>query len=152
MGLQKTPDTLRRINIERDKTGSVATRSGPGFVPWNKGKRDEYRLSHGAPLGTLRKKMGYWQRKVSMDGPWMTRWQWVHVLMWESAHGAVPDGYLVTFKNGDGDDIALDNLVLLSKADNLARQSAHTFGPELFRLMQLRGAITRQLNKRKETP
>ncbi len=149
LGLTKTPDTLHRINIERDKSKSAATRFAPGFTPWNKGVTD-YRLPSGAPLGTERVRGGYHERKVKMDGPPWQRWRFVHVLLYEEKFGPVPAGCLVTFRDGNPDHCTLDNLVVITQSQNMARHSAHLYGPELFRLMQLRGAITRQLNKRKK--
>jgi hypothetical protein len=148
LGLQKTPEARARIDAERAASASNAGRFQRGASPWNKGKTD-YRLSHGAPLGTERLRDGYRQRKVVMDGPHWRRWRFVHVLVWEDAHGPVPKGFKVMFRDGNPEHITIENLELISHAKNLARNSAHAFGPELFKCIQLRGAITRQLNKRK---
>jgi hypothetical protein len=148
LGLQKTPETRARIDAEREPSASNAGRFTAGRAPWNKGVTD-YRLPHGAPLGTERVRGGYRERKVSMDGPHWRRWRFVHVLLWEHERGTVPAGFVVTFRDGDAEHISIDNLALITQANHLARQSAHTFGPALFQLIQLRGAITRQLNRRK---
>jgi hypothetical protein len=37
---------------------------------------------------------------------------------------------------------------MVSNAELLNRNSAHRFGPDLFKIIQLRGALNRQINKR----
>jgi hypothetical protein len=147
LDLRKTPEALHAINAARDQSASDAGRFGTR-PPWNKGKRDEYRISHGAPLGAERLRDGYLSRKITLEGPYSRRWRFVHVMTWEGLHGPVPPGHMVTFKDGDRSNITPDNLALISNADNLARHSSQNYGPELFKLIQLRGQITRQLNKR----
>lgn len=148
LDLCKTPEARAYIDAHREHNPNNAGRFTPGLTPWNKGITD-YRLSHGAPLGTERTRGGYRERKVAMDGPHWQRWRFVHVLLWEAHHGPVPQGSMLVFRDGNPEHITLDNLKSITHAQNLARQSAHRYGPELFKLMQLRGAITRQLNKRK---
>jgi hypothetical protein len=148
LGLRKTADTLRAITAER-VCASNAGRFG-NRPAWNKGKRGEYHISHGAPLGAERIRDGYLFRKVTLDGPYSRRWRAVHVITWEALHGAVPRGYAVSFKDGDRTNVEASNLELITQADNLARQSSQNYGPELFKLLMLRGQITKALNKREK--
>lgn len=41
----------------------------------------------------------------------------VHMLVWESFKGKVPEGYVVRHKNGNKSDNSLENLVLVKKED-----------------------------------
>jgi hypothetical protein len=98
-------------------------------------------------------KDGYLQRKVSDTGHGATDWRAVHALVWESAHGPIPKGSVVIFKPGrkttDESAIAADGLECLSRAELMRRNSVHSkYPPEIARLVQLRGAINRQINKR----
>lgn len=43
----------------------------------------------------------------------------VHKVIWEKAHGPIPDGYEVHHKNGDGNDNRLENLLLLTKSEHI---------------------------------
>jgi len=45
------------------------------------------------------------------------------------------------------EEITLDKLELLTRAQNAARNSPYTRSPELGRLYQLKGQITRQVNR-----
>jgi hypothetical protein len=41
------------------------------------------------------------------------------VLVWESANGKVPKGHCITFLDKDGANCSLENLVLITKDENL---------------------------------
>lgn len=47
-------------------------------------------------------------------------WKQKHLLVWEAAHGPVPEDHVVIFLNGDRTDCSLENLKLISKAQNVA--------------------------------
>lgn len=108
-----------------------------------------------APIGAERiNSDGLLERKVAHGGAVNAarRWVGVHRLVWEAAHGPVPPGHAVCFKRGcattAASEITLDRLELLSSADQMRRNSYLRFGPDIARLIQLRGALNRQLNKR----
>lgn len=102
------------------------------------------------PIGTERiSKGGYLERKISDDMQLARRWRAVHLLNWEARNGPLPDGHAVIFKDGDKTHVDYDNLELISRADLMRRNSIHNHGPEIAAIYQLKGAITRQINKRK---
>lgn len=68
--------------------------------------------------------------------------------VWEQEHGTIPKGYNIAFKDRNPMNCNLDNLEMVSNAELLNRNSAHRFGPEIFKIIQLRGALNRQINKR----
>ena len=72
----------------------------------------------------------------------------VHHIVWREAGREIPRGYRLTFKDGNKRNFALDNLELVSIADMMRRNTVHNYGPEIAQLVQLRGAITRQINRR----
>jgi len=111
----------------------------PGNEPWNKGLKGhitggrsaETRFQPGskpqnlAPIGTRVKlsREGYWKVKVAeSQGPGRSRFGWVHEhrLIWEAAHGPQPPGTAIVFIDGDTDNLSLDNLVCVTRAE-LAR-------------------------------
>ena len=73
-------------------------------------------------------------------------------LVWQAAHGPVPKGHIVVFKPGrrsaELSRIILDAVECISRAEHARRNHPRSKSPELGRLVQLRGAITRQINKR----
>lgn len=112
------------------------------------------------PVGSERvSKDGYLERKIR-DGvpPGLSRreenryrmrsWRAVHLLVWEAANGPLPKGHAVAFRNGDKTDIRLDNLVLVSRADLMRRNSVHNLPAPLPQTIQLLGALNRKINRK----
>lgn len=84
------------------------------------------------PIGTERvTDDGIRQRKVRDDGPTHRRWKSVHAITWEEAHGEVPAGHLVVFRDRNTQNIELGNLELVSRAENMRRNTIHRYPPEL---------------------
>lgn len=124
----------------------AATQFRPGEMPYN-----------WVPVGSYRvTTQGDVERKVADDRtPGMSRRNWrpVRVLVWEAAHGPVPRGHVVRFKDGkattDPDAIKPEHLECITRAENMRRNSYHThLPPDVARLVQLRGALTRKINNR----
>ena len=45
-------------------------------------------------------------------------WRQVHILEWEKVHGPIPKGMCLTFLDGNRRNLALDNLMLISRREN----------------------------------
>lgn len=138
----------------------------PGNVPWNKGahfiaggRSAETRFRKGhlscralllkQPVGALRINVdGYLERKINDDLPFIRRWRAEHLVLWEAVNGPLPAGHAVVFRDGDKTNIALENLECITCAELMRRNSHHNHGPEIAALVQLRGALSRQINRR----
>lgn len=168
MGLRKSAEYLSGPHAARlnaaDSRGA-ASRFPKGNEPWNKGRRwdsggrsHETRFRKGdlagraaelcAPIGTeVRDPDGYLKRKVADDrsAPSRRNWRPVHLLLWEEHHGPVPPGCAVVFRNGDKDDIRIDNLELLTRAELMARNSIHRYPPELKHAIRLTKKLRRTI-------
>ena len=147
----------------------------PGQKPWNTGthyvaggRSIETRFKKGemsgaaqrnyVPIGTLRiSKDGYLERKMTDDQSLYParRWTFVHRLVWEQAHGQIPKGHMVVFRPGQFTNkvelLTADRLDCITRAENAHRNSVWRKDPELAKLYQLKGAITRQVNRIKES-
>lgn len=167
LGLKKSEEYLNSPASGRTsgKQGT-GTRFEKGHATWNKGMKG-LSLSDGRtqfkpgqkptntlPIGSLRiTKDGTLQRKISdAKGNNSKRWRGVHELVWVEANGPVPDGHIVVFKQGERTDkleeITLDRVECISFAENMRRNTVHNLPKELAELIQLRGALNRQINKR----
>ena len=176
LGLRKSPGFMKslasgRIRADQQHPSMVASRFQKGSTPWNKGvnglcyegskatqfKKGEMRgaAQHNyVPIGTLRTCAdGYLERKVSDDPDIYPARRWVaeHRLVWEQAHGPIPAGHIVVFRRGQKttklEEVTLSRLECITRAENLRRNSPRSRSPELARLVQLKGAITRQVNR-----
>lgn len=170
LGVEKHPDHWRNPMAHLwagfGHPNTIASRIKPGATPANKGKRRPRGWAPGRmattqfrpgtrpynwqPVGSLRvDAQGYTWRKVR-DGavPARHNWRMLHVLMWEDVHGPVPKGWIVVFRNGDRHDLRLDNLEMIHRRDNARRNCMYTrMPPELARLAQMKGALTRRINR-----
>lgn len=172
-GLRKTDAFLASTasgRLTKLTTTGVAHRFKKGQTSWNKGthwtaggRSAETRFKPGQlsgraaqllkPIGALRMNAdGYLERKVTTEGRGGQRWKSVHRLVWEAANGPVPPGHVVVFKPGRRtaklDEIELDGLELVTRPELMRRNTLHRYPKEIARLIQLRGALNRQINKR----
>jgi len=69
------------------------------------------------PVGSERvcagKKNNYIKVKVSERGDRRETWRIKHLHLWEQANGPIPKGHTVVFADGDRNNFAKDNLVLI---------------------------------------
>lgn len=166
LGLHKSAEYLASpdaCRLRREDAPGIAYRFQPGSVPWNTGMKGwqapgrsaETRFKKGQkpatwkPIGSSRFMDGYLQRKMTDTGYPPRDWVGEHILLWREHHGAVPAGHKLRFRNGDKTDIRIDNLELITDAENMRRNSFHTnYPPEIRQCIQLRGALVRKINKR----
>lgn len=168
LGLKKSAEFLASAMSGRLKTNSTLGKSSrfkPRQTPWNKGthfisggRSAEHQFKPGRrpwnhhPIGHERlSKDGYLQIKMTDTGITRHDYVFVHRMVWETEHGAIPADHVVIFKDGNKKNIDISNLQCLIRAELMAKNTVHNLPKPLADLVQLRGAITRQINKR-QTP
>jgi hypothetical protein len=139
-------------------TPNQGTRFKTGNVPFNKGRKQSEWLSpdkvenvrktqfkkgsrphNTVPVGTERiSKDGYIEVKVSEDA-----WKYKHRVEWEKHHGAIPAGHNVQMRDGNRQNWHIDNLYLISKADNMARNTIANYPEPLRKTMKLVSKLTK---------
>jgi len=128
----KTVQQMRSLTRNHKIKSGRSGRFDSGHQTWNKGlkglqiggRETQFKPGHAPanvrPLGSERTdKDGYTLIKVSEPNPHTgasTRFRYKHVVVWESEHGHVPEGYVVSFKDGNKANCSLENLELLSRA------------------------------------
>jgi hypothetical protein len=176
LGLRKSTefnasDISARICAGQQNPAMIATRLKPGNVPWNKGKpgltgvQEACRATQfkkgqmaGAAqkrwvkVGTLRiNGEGLLDQKVTDLGLGPRDWEGVHRLVWKAVNGQIPAGHVITFKPGRKstvlEKITADAVECISRAELAYRNHPRNSNPELGKLIQLKGAITRQVNR-----
>lgn len=130
---------------------------GRGWAPgrmrdgqFRKGERSGIAAAHHRPIGSERLIDGYRYTKIADTPgvPWTRNWKQTHVLLWESAHGPLPSGHALVFKNRDRTDVRLGNLELLTRQELMARNTIHRLPEPVRQAAQLLGAVRRQINRR----
>jgi hypothetical protein len=168
-------DRSGRIARGKQHANMKAAQFKPGLVPWNKGRssletgtghhpnsrRTQFRKGAMAgaaqhnyqPIGSLRISAdGYLERKVTDDHPVPARrWVAVHRLVWEAERGPIPAGHIVRFREGMKtavlEEVTADRLECITRGEHANRNHPRNRSPELAKLVQLKGAITRQVNR-----
>lgn len=176
LGLRKSAEFLASEASGRVQHGKlhprmVATQFKKGQPSWSKGLkgvvgvqeacratqfkpgRPAHESRNYVPIGSHRvSKDGYLERKVTDDHPVPARrWTAVHRLVWEAANGPIPAGHIVRFKAGMKttvlEEVTPDRLECITRGEHAKRNHPRSHSPELARLVQLKGAITRQVNR-----
>lgn len=104
-----------------------AAGSGPNRTSFKPGHRGTRRLPVGAERTRTRTRDGKkrWWVKVAEPGVWHLRAR----VAWEAAHGPIPRGMLVHHINGNQEDDAAANLMLVSRAAHLNVHRKDWSGP-----------------------
>lgn len=174
MGLRKNAEFLATDKSGRILKGgklSQATQFTPGQKPWNTGthyhaggRSPDTQFKRGnrphttQPVGAYRivthhaSGTQHLERKTSdAKGANHMRWTPVARLVWQATHGPVPPGHIVVFRPGQKtlvlQDITLGRIECITRAENARRNHPNSSNPEIARLVQLKGAITRQVNR-----
>lgn len=172
LGLAKVDtywDDLYQRKLTRGQVPEAAKRTQfkPGQKPWNAGMKGwsvsgseqnwfkpGQRPHNERPIGSYRitTKDRYLEQKISdQRGSSRLRWQGVHVLVWIQANGPVPPKHIVRFKPGckttDPKLITLDRIECISMAENARRNHPFAVSHQVGQLLQLKGQITRQVNR-----
>lgn len=119
---------MKRYGIKTGRTGYFPK----GNIPQNKGvkgicyegcKATQFKLGNipvqWVPIGTeVWRRDGYlWVKKYDNKQPARKNWVQKHRLIWEEAHGAIPNGYQVMFADQDKTNLDISNLVLVTAAE-----------------------------------
>jgi hypothetical protein len=172
MGRSKSSIKNRIVTLGLKKPGNSG-RFKPGVATWNKGMKGldiggkatrfqagrAPQLAHNyKPIGSVRlSKDGYLERKVSDDLSVYParRWVAVHRLVWEAAYGTAPESCIVVFRPGmrttKEAEITIDRVECITRKENMMRNTVHNLPKPLAQLVQLKGALNRQINKRSKT-
>ncbi len=145
--IYKTDMRESQIKAFVKNRGITSGRTGrfePGHKPWNTGTKGKGLTGRNItsfkkgnvppnrkPLASERidSKDGYTLIKVAEPDPhtgFPTRYKHKHVHIWEQANGPVPEGMILAFRDGDKTNTALENLMLISRAE-LLRLNKHGY-------------------------
>lgn len=100
----RTEDSISSIRYENGMVNRIKTQFEKGNKPVN-----------WVPVGSERVTAdGYTQVKVR-DGHNHDNWKGKHIIMWEEEHGAIPDGSVVIFGDGDRTNLDISNLICVDR-------------------------------------
>ena len=165
MGLNAPMERIRmagKIGMQHPK--SIATRFSKGHIPPNKGKKVSpeayekmsvtmFKKGHTPvnhrEVGSERINVdGYIEIKVAEPNKWKLK----HRIIWEQVNGEIPKGYNVQFKNHNPQDCRIENLYLICRADQIAKENSYwaKYPNEIQELIHLKGVVNRVIHKREK--
>lgn len=168
IGLSKSAAYLASPEAHRlDGKIGWAHRYPKGHVPANKGLRRPG-WGPGRMKETQFKKGNYskrWDREIycigalrlNSDGyldikvrEGLRSWERMSRWVWTTERGRIPKNGVIRAINGDEDDCRIENLRLTTRKQLMLENTYHRYPRDIRRLIQLRGALNRQINKREQ--
>lgn len=165
LGLRKSAEYLASPAAGRlDGQRGAACRFPKGHRPWNAGKKGW--TAGGRSVLTRFKKGNRSARwdpeiysigalRVNADGgldikvkEGLRAWESLARFTWRTERGRIPKGSVVRFINGDQHDTRIENLRLGTRLELMRENTLHRYPKPVARLIQLRGALMRQINAR----
>lgn len=157
-GLKKTPE-IRALN---GKSGQFRK----GQIPFNKGKKWSEYMSEEGQRNSARTQFKSgdipfnlrpdYSERINIDGyveikiPGRRSWALKHRWVWEQANGPIPKGSQIHFIDGNRTNCDLSNLEMITHAECARRNVLwNNYPKEVASLIQLKGALNRQINKQK---
>jgi hypothetical protein len=105
----------------------------PGNKPGNIKKVGAIRIDH----------EGYTYVKIA-DSDWRLK----HRVVYENVNGPVPDGHVVIFKDNNMHNFDINNLQLISQADNMLRNTIHQYPEQIQSLIKLKNKLKKKINEK----
>ena len=154
--LSTSPDEIKAWRARTKNPRTTPSRFQKGHTPFSKGKKwDEYMSPESQarsrmttfkkgdtphntqPLGSISIMVGYWVMKVSHTGNQHQKWKFLHRLLWEKEKGPIPKGMNVVFRNGDRNDIRMENLMLMDRKEMARYTPMDDSEPEMQRFSEI---------------
>lgn len=169
LGLTKS-DKYRAQELQRQavrlRVVGVAYRIKKGQEPPNKGRKQSDYMTKEAIARTAKTQfkkgtippnyqpVGY--ERMTIDGyteiktgEGLRMFKLKHRVEWEKVNGNIPRGLILVCKTDDKQNCHPSNWELITRAENMKRNTYHNYPKDIANVIQLRGALTRQINKAK---
>jgi len=167
--IHKDPDYLKTAASGRYNVGTKsnqATQFKPGHIPVNKGKKMAAEVYTAVaptmfkkgnkpyntqPIGTIHVRADKTGRLYQYIKIKDSHWELLHRYVWTQANGEIPAGSVVIFLDGNFMNCELNNLQVISRKENMARNTIQRYPAELQELMKLTSKLKNKTNGKQQT-
>jgi len=146
--------------LEKGSTVGRKTQFKKGQDTWNKGMKglrvspkSEFKKGN-IPWNSIGKKDGDISIRTDNRGvkcPFIRvslgKWVSLHRYVWEQANGPIPTGLCLVFKDRDPMNCALENLELITRVENMRRNTIHNYPEEVKPVIKLISKIRRTIKR-----
>lgn len=159
--VKKSPEQLKKPESGRFIVPNVAAQFKSGHTPHNKGKQmpqEIYQKVRGTmfkkgnkpyntkPVGTINVRLDSDGRPYQYIKIKDSHWELLQRYVWTQAHGEIPLGSVVIFLDGNYLNCELNNLQVISRRENMARNTIQRYPAELQELMKLTSKLKNKTN------
>ena len=163
LNVRKSPEFIK-ISLEREaeklKVLGAASRFKPGNISHNKGQKMSKELYERVKVSMFKKgnephnmkydgherldpKDGYIYIRIS-KGKYVLK----HRLIWEQHNGPIPKGNIIIFKDKNKYNLNIDNLQMITKRENMQRNTVTKYPLELQQLIKLNNKLKTTLHEK----
>ena len=166
LGIKKDPVYLRSTQYPKGYLGGKASQFKPGHTPKNKGVKmpaELYKMvkptmfkkgnkpHNTKPNGTINVRLDTRGRPYQYIKIKDCQWELLQRHVWTQANGEIPTGSVVIFLDGNYLNCELSNLQVISRKENMARNTIQRFPAELQEIMKLTCKLKRKTNGKQQT-
>ena len=161
MGIKKDPVYLRSTQFPLGYLGGKATQFKKGSVPANKGQKMSTEVyqkvartmfkkgskpMNTQPIGTIHQRRDTGGKMYQYIKLADCNWQLLNRYTWEQHNGPIPKGMVVVYKDGDYLNNDINNLLMITKKENMARNTIQRLPKELQQVMRLKWKLIKKIN------
>jgi len=161
MGIKKDPVYLRSTQFPPGYLGGKATQFKKGQIPPNKGQKmsnDVYekvaktmfkkgsKPMNTQPIGTIHQRRDTGGKMYQYIKLADSHWQLLNRYTWEMHNGPIPKGMVVVYKDGNYLNNDINNLLMITKKENMARNTIQRLPKELQQVMRLKCKLIKKIN------
>jgi len=148
----------RRLQDIENLKKNTLTRFKKGQTPWNKNvkgymsenatsfKKGQIPHNTRSEGETRKDKDGFVLVKIAHR-----KWIRKHKIIWEQQNGEIPKGYVIRIKDGNKENYSLDNMELITRADNMLLNTVHRFPTELKQTIKLLKKLKKKINEKQDS-
>jgi len=145
---------------------SIPNQFKPGHTPHNKGKQMDAEIYEKVaptmfkkgnkpyntkPVGTINIRLDTQRRPYQYIKIKDSHWELLQRYVWTQANGEIPRGSVVIFLDGNYLNCELTNLKVITRRENMARNTIQRFPAELQEIMKLTRKLKRKTNGKQQT-
>ncbi len=121
----------------RFKKGHIPANKGKKMTPevrervkhtWFKKGNEPHNTKHDGYISVRRDSKGRYYAHIRVA---LGKFELLHRHIWEQHNGPVPKGQIVVFKNGDTSDFRIENLEMITREENMLRNTRHNYPQDL---------------------
>jgi len=162
MGIKKDPVYLRSTQFPPGYLGGKATQFQKGQIPPNKGQKMSKEVyqkvaktmfkkgtvpPNTQPIGTIHQRRDTGGKMYQYIKLADCKWQLLNRYTWEQHNGPIPKGMVVVYKDGNYLNNDINNLLMITKKENMARNTIQRLPKELQQVMILKCKLIKKINK-----